>query len=78
MNDNPPAISINTLSSSNARLATVSEDEIVGTFVAQVVVSDPDAGKNGETNCSLSDEHFQMVKMLGGFLGGRIGEHMRR
>jgi len=49
VNDNPPSIVINTLSASRSTAAAVSEDAPVGTFLAHVVVSDPDSGHNGKS-----------------------------
>ncbi|NXB51117.1 PCDGH protein, partial [Leucopsar rothschildi] len=49
-NDNPPEISILTLSS------PVPEDEPVGTVVALLNVDDSDSGENGQVSCELSGE----------------------
>ena len=64
MNDNTPSIIVNTLSASATRVATVPEDVEVGTFVAHVIVSDPDSGRNGRSNCSLKDDNFRLHRML--------------
>ena len=53
VNDNPPQISINTLTSSE--IAEVPEDATPGTFVTYVSVRDPDQGGLEEFSCSLSD-----------------------
>ena len=52
-NDNAPVIAVNTLLASNTDRAAVPEDAGVGTFVAHVVVRDPDSGINGRYNCTL-------------------------
>nr|XP_054499148.1 protocadherin gamma-B5-like [Agelaius phoeniceus] len=50
VNDNPPEITILSLSS------PVPEDTPAGTVVAVLNVNDPDSGENGEVSCSLSGE----------------------
>ncbi|XP_077042435.1 protocadherin gamma-B4-like isoform X6 [Agelaius phoeniceus] len=50
VNDNPPEITILSLSS------PVPEDAPTGTVVALLNVNDPDSGENGEVSCSLSGE----------------------
>ncbi|NXU16629.1 PCDGH protein, partial [Pardalotus punctatus] len=50
VNDNPPDITILSLSS------PVSEDAPAGTVVALVNVEDPDSGENGQVSCELSGE----------------------
>ena len=39
--------------SGSADVARVPESEAAGTFVAHVVVSDPDEGRNGRFDCAL-------------------------
>lgn len=57
VNDNAPMMTFNTLSSSGAHAASVSEDAAPGTFVSHVIVMDPDSLSNGQTHCSMiSDE----------------------
>ena len=55
VNDNRPEITINTLAAVGSNLASVPENADPGTFVAHVKVIDPDHGRNGSVNCSLSD-----------------------
>lgn len=66
-NDNAPNITVNTLVASDARVARVAEDAAPGTFVAHVIVRDPDSGSNGRFNCSLDDpeksNYFQLKVM---------------
>ncbi|XP_036247289.2 uncharacterized protein LOC118691923 [Molothrus ater] len=50
VNDNPPEITILSLSS------PVPEDAPTGTVVALLNVDDPDSGENGQVSCSLSGE----------------------
>ena len=64
-NDNPPSITINTLTSPDTSSADVSEDAEIGTFVAHVLVRDKDGGRNGKVNCSLEerDAHFKLIQL---------------
>ncbi|XP_066185599.1 protocadherin gamma-B5-like [Sylvia atricapilla] len=50
VNDNPPEITVLSLSS------PVPEDAPVGTVVAVLNVNDPDSGENGQVSCELSGE----------------------
>ncbi|XP_005062729.1 PREDICTED: protocadherin gamma-B5-like, partial [Ficedula albicollis] len=50
VNDNPPEITVLSLSS------PVPEDAPVGTVVALLNVDDPDSGENGQVSCELSGE----------------------
>ena len=72
VNDNAPRIFINTLLASDTDVATVPEDagpEDAGpeTFVAHVMVADPDSGDNGRVNCSLDAprNYFRLKPMYG-------------
>ena len=69
VNDNAPRISINTLLASATDEATVPEDAAEDTFVAHVLVTDPDSGDNGRVNCSLGDapaaNYFRLKPMYG-------------
>ncbi|CAD5112876.1 DgyrCDS2086 [Dimorphilus gyrociliatus] len=49
-NDNPPEITIDTLTSS--KVAYVNEDQETKAFVARVLLEDKDDGRNGELECS--------------------------
>ena len=66
VNDNKPEVVVNTLATSDARLAEVAEQAGVGTFVGHVIVSDADSGRNGRTDCKLVPEHddFDSAFML--------------
>ncbi|XP_066185615.1 LOW QUALITY PROTEIN: protocadherin gamma-B5-like [Sylvia atricapilla] len=50
VNDNPPEITVLSLSS------PVPEDAPIGTVVAVLNVNDPDSGENGQVSCELSGE----------------------
>jgi len=67
VNDNAPRIFINTLLASDTDVATVPEDARPDTFVAHVLVADPDSGDNGRVNCSLDEpeNHFRLKQMYG-------------
>ena len=64
INDHAPEITVNALTSSGH--AQVPEDALVGTFVAHLAVSDPDAGVNGQFVCSLESTHFQLQTLYTG------------
>lgn len=63
-NDNYPAVTINALSASATTVANVPEDVNVGTFIAHVIVTDPDAGLNGVCNCTLNLDVFRLLEMF--------------
>lgn len=63
-NDNYPAVTINALSASATSVTNVPENVIVGTFIAHVVVTDPDAGRNGICNCSFNGDAFRLLEMF--------------
>ena len=68
VNDNAPRIFINTLLASDTDVATVPEDAQPETFVAHLLVSDPDSGDNGRVNCSLDApprKYFRLNPMYG-------------
>ena len=67
VNDNAPRIFINTLLDSDTDTATVPENARTETFVAHVLVSDPDSGDNGRVNCSLdaTRNYFRLKPMYG-------------
>ena len=61
MNDNPPEITVDTLSQSPGVAETVEEME-PGAFVAHATVTDRDSGANGKTSCRLnSTDKFRLV-----------------
>jgi len=53
VNDNSPTVTIHTLDSASS-VSQVSEDSPIGSFVAYMSASDPDAGANGRVDCALS------------------------
>ena len=61
-NDNPPKVVVNTLTAIGTDFANVPENSQIGTFVAHVTVSDPDAGRNGSVNCSLDSRQFNFIQ----------------
>lgn len=63
VNDNAPQITVNTLAATGTDLAEIAEDAVMGTFVAHINVKDPDSGRNGQFNCSLSDSHFRLQQL---------------
>ena len=56
--NDPPEIHINVFSSSG--MAEISERSEIGRVVAHIAVQDPDSGRNGIVECSLTAEHFQL------------------
>ncbi len=63
MNDNSPQITVNTLAATGTDSAEISEDAEIGTFVAHILVSDPDSGSNGQFSCQLNDNHFELKQL---------------
>ncbi|XP_074647519.1 protocadherin beta-14-like [Tubulanus polymorphus] len=61
VNDNAPVITTNTLTPNG--LIEVAENAPVGTFIAQLLVTDADSGKNGQFDCSLDAESFDLIRM---------------
>ena len=61
LNDNPPQIIINLLTTSPN--AEILESEPVGTFVAHISVEDPDGGQNGRVTCSLNNGAFTLQRI---------------
>lgn len=60
VNNNPPNIVLNLLSSSN--FAKVSELANIGAVVALIGVTDDDGGWNGITNCTMDSDFFGLLK----------------
>ncbi len=58
VNDNPPQITINTLTPDGQ--PQISEFSPEGTFVAHISVLDSDQGKNGEVLCTMDGEGFEL------------------
>lgn len=64
-NDNSPRITVNTLVASDARSAAVPENATLGTFVAHVIVRDPDGDVSGSVKCHLGgDDAFALKHMF--------------
>ncbi len=63
VNDNAPQITVNTLAATGTDSAEIAEDAEIGTFVAHILVSDPDSGRNGRFSCTLNDNHFQLQQL---------------
>ncbi|XP_076117253.1 protocadherin-9-like isoform X1 [Mytilus galloprovincialis] len=61
VNDNPPEININLLSSGST--ARANENSPNGTVVAYIGVTDKDTGNNGIVSCSLRDNTFRLSKL---------------
>lgn len=61
--NNAPTIDVNFVSGSNRKKATISEDIKVGSFIAYVVITDHDAGPNGDVSCDLYHEKFQLQSL---------------
>ena len=59
----PPNIFVTFMSESTDNTATISEDIEVGSFIAYVKVTDPDAGQNGQVNCELHHDKFRLQKL---------------
>ena len=63
VNDHAPDITVNTLTESGTDVATISEDAVMGTFVAHITVVDQDSGENAKFNCTLNDNHFTLAQV---------------
>ncbi|GAB1604084.1 hypothetical protein Ahia01_000689700 [Argonauta hians] len=61
--NNPPNIDVNFISTHNHNTATILEDVKVGSFIAYVMVTDNDAGHNGEVKCHIKDDKFKLQSM---------------
>ena len=64
INDNPPQITVNTLSESDN--AFVEAWSPYGTFVAHITVVDQDSGENGDFTCYIDNDNFRLVMMYEG------------
>ena len=58
-----PNIFVTFMSELTDNTATISEDVEVGSFIAYVKVTDPDAGQNGQVNCELHHDKFRLQKL---------------
>lgn len=63
VNDCPPDVVVNTLSTSGSAVATVPEDATPGTFVAHLVVTDRDSGQNGMTDCLMTSQSADTFRL---------------
>ncbi|GAB1604109.1 protocadherin beta-15-like [Argonauta hians] len=61
--NSPPNIDVNFISTHNHNTATILEDVNVGSFIAYVMVTDNDAGHNGEVKCHIKDDTFKLQSM---------------
>ncbi|GAB1603639.1 protocadherin beta-16 [Argonauta hians] len=61
--NNAPAIDVNFVSALNGNRVAISEDIKTGSFIAYVMVTDNDIGKNGEVSCDLKHEAFQLLSL---------------
>ena len=59
----PPKIFVTFMSESTDNKVSISEDVEVGSFIAYVKVTDPDAGQNGQVNCELHHDKFRLQKL---------------
>ncbi len=66
VNDNAPQITVNTFVAAGTDSAEISEDADPGTFVAHITVADPDSGINGEFQCHLNDNQFELQALYDG------------
>lgn len=66
INDNAPDIKV-TWASKDSSEIVVSEAVPLGSFVALIMLNDPDSGKNGQVHCQLvqDHEHFKLEKSNG-------------
>ena len=64
LNDNAPEITVNTLTAAGTDVAEIAENSALGTFVAHVTVEDKDEGKNGQFNCTLNDQQFELLHVF--------------
>ena len=61
--NNAPIIDVNFVSSSSRNITTISEDVEIGSFIAYVMVTDNDVGRNGAVVCDLQHEKFQLQSL---------------
>ncbi len=64
INDNPPHITVNALTSSGS--VEISEGESIGSLVAHISVEDPDSGAGGQFTCELDSPKFTTQQLYGG------------
>ena len=58
-----PSIAVNFFSASTENTAAISEDVEVGSFIAYIIITDPDFGQNGEVTCDLHHNKFQLQSL---------------
>ncbi|XP_014782250.1 protocadherin-18 [Octopus bimaculoides] len=61
--NNAPEIDVNFVSELSKDTASISEGTKVGSFIAYVSVIDNDIGMNGEVDCNLEHEKFQLLNL---------------
>ena len=64
VNDHPPAITVNALTSSGS--VEISEGEAISSLVAHISVEDPDSGLSGQFTCELDSPKFSIQQLYGG------------
>ena len=69
VNDNPPQVTINTLTVQTDR-AEISENSPVGTFVGFLSVFDADSNDNGNVDCRLIEQGDRKPSMIGRLRSG--------
>ena len=60
VNDNSPRISLPNLDGSYGK---VYENEMIGTIIEDVIVTDHDSGENGKVECSVNSTDFKLEKV---------------
>lgn len=58
-----PTINVNFFFTSSGNTAAISEDVEVGSFIAYVMVTDPDIGENGQVSCNLRHNKFELQSL---------------
>jgi len=66
VNDNPPTLTLTTLSPPSGRWAEVRDGALPGTFLAHVAVTDPDTGNASVVDCAVNSTNFRLVALDGG------------
>ena len=66
VNDNPPRLTLTTLSPPGGRRAEVRAGALPGAFVAHVAVADPDTGNSSVVDCSVNSTNFRLTPLDGG------------
>ncbi|CAI9733427.1 protocadherin beta-16-like [Octopus vulgaris] len=59
----PPKIYFNFVSRASGKTAIISEQIRVGSFIAYIKVEDEDVGQNGDIECQMNHDKFQLVEL---------------